>query len=248
MSVTSNPSVLRPVPRPAEGEDTSPARGRRGGAAARQRERRREIVRATRALFDAREMRAANIDDIARSVGVNRAIIYRHFSSKDELFALTLSEYLEELGGVLTAADHPELAAPERLARLAGAYADFCLTYPAFLDCALAILRQPGAYLLNELSDSALQQLGRRMVACLSTLAGVLRTGAASGHFTVEDADLSASLIYLQTLGALHLARTGFIVRDSGGGVAEAVPVDEDQFRALVVRSVLAAATSLPKP
>src|SRR5262245_341370 len=69
------------------GTDTRP-RSRRTGAAARRRERQREIVQATRALFDAREMRDANIDDIARAVGVNRAIIYRHFASKDELFAL----------------------------------------------------------------------------------------------------------------------------------------------------------------
>ena len=58
-------------------------------------------MEATRALFDAREMRDANIDDIARAVGVNRAIIYRHFASKDELFALTLAEYLTELQDLL---------------------------------------------------------------------------------------------------------------------------------------------------
>ena len=96
------------MPGPARGEGAGAeavapgqARTRRAGAAARRRERQREIVEATRALFDAREMRDANIDDIARAVGVNRAIIYRHFASKDELFALTLAEYLQELDGRL---------------------------------------------------------------------------------------------------------------------------------------------------
>ncbi len=50
--------------------------------AERRAERSREIVAATRALFDERGVREAQIEDIARAVGINRAIIYRHFSSK----------------------------------------------------------------------------------------------------------------------------------------------------------------------
>ena len=69
--------------------------GRRTAAAARRRRRENEILGATRALFDARGVRDAQIDDIANAVGINRAIIYRHFSGKEELFALTLVGYLE---------------------------------------------------------------------------------------------------------------------------------------------------------
>ncbi len=66
-------------------------------AAARRRAREREILLATRELFDESGVRDAQIEDIARAVGVNRAIIYRHFSGKEELFALTLVSYLEDL-------------------------------------------------------------------------------------------------------------------------------------------------------
>ena len=52
---------------------------------------------ATRELFDESGVRDAQIEDIARAVGVNRAIIYRHFSGKEELFALTLVSYLDDL-------------------------------------------------------------------------------------------------------------------------------------------------------
>ncbi len=68
-------------------------------------ERKREILDATRALFDERGVRDAQIEDIARAVGINRAIIYRHFSGKEELFAETLVGYLDELDKTLTAAD-----------------------------------------------------------------------------------------------------------------------------------------------
>src|SRR6476620_3679929 len=75
------------------------------GTAERKRERERLILDATRELFDARGVRDALIDDIAKSVGINRAIIYRHFTGKEELFALTLVDYLDELSARLAAAD-----------------------------------------------------------------------------------------------------------------------------------------------
>jgi AcrR family transcriptional regulator len=34
-------------------------------------------------------VRDAQIEDIAQAVGINRAIVYRHFTGKEELFALT---------------------------------------------------------------------------------------------------------------------------------------------------------------
>jgi AcrR family transcriptional regulator len=214
---------------------------RAGTAAARRRARRQEIVQATRELFDARGLRDANIDDIARAVGVNRAIIYRHFSSKDELFALTLAGYLTELDELLAAADDPAGAPPQRLAAVTGVFADYCLRHPAFLDCALALLRQPGQELLAEISEGALFALGRTMATSLGRIADVLRAGQRTGDFADEDADLLATTLYMQGLGALHLARAGFFVRD-GGGAPELVPVEEERVRRRVVASLVASA------
>ena len=64
---------------------------------------RRTSSRATRALFDQRGVRDAQIEDIAKAVGINRAIVYRHFTGKEELFALTLVGYLDELRETLAA-------------------------------------------------------------------------------------------------------------------------------------------------
>ena len=83
--------------------------GRRKAAAARRRAREAEIIAATRELFDQRGVRDVQIEDIARAVGINRAIVYRHFTGKEELFALTLVGYLDELRAALaTAADAAE--------------------------------------------------------------------------------------------------------------------------------------------
>src|SRR5688572_20275212 len=153
---------------------------RRSAAAARRRAREKEIIAATRALFDARGVRDAQIEDIARAVGINRAIIYRHFSGKEELFALTLVGYLEELEHRLAAAD-ADIASgstgadPEqRLRRITEAFIDFGIEYPAFVDCAQTLMRRPGPELLEEVSEGAVYRLGRGIATCLARVADVL--------------------------------------------------------------------------
>src|SRR3954449_1580707 len=96
-------------------------------AAARRRAREQEILQATRRLFDENGVRDAQIEDIARSVGINRAIVYRHFSGKEELFALTLVTYLDELHEALEAADRPTAGPAHRLELLVGAFVDYGL-------------------------------------------------------------------------------------------------------------------------
>ena len=51
---------------------------------------------ATRMLFDERGMQDAPIEEIAQSMGIARGLIYRQFSSKEELFVLTVTDYLAE--------------------------------------------------------------------------------------------------------------------------------------------------------
>src|SRR6188768_3412664 len=89
--MTQETTAPDPGSRPA-----SYPRQKRLAAADRRREREARIIAATRELFDARGLRDAQVEDVARAVGVNRAIIYRHFTGKEELFALTLVDYLKD--------------------------------------------------------------------------------------------------------------------------------------------------------
>src|SRR3989337_4225351 len=95
-----------------------------------------ELVEATRALFDERGLQDAPMDEIARAVGINKALIYRVFSSKEELYVLTVTHYLDELREV---ALEPHQGLRDALDR----FTRFCLRYPAFLDCALSLMRRP---------------------------------------------------------------------------------------------------------
>src|SRR3954449_949643 len=89
------------------------------------RDRERELVRATRALFDERGVQDAPIEEIARAVGIARGLIYRQFSSKDELYVLTVTDYLDELDQVLRDAIIPGGDPVVQLDRWARAYAGF---------------------------------------------------------------------------------------------------------------------------
>jgi AcrR family transcriptional regulator len=205
------------------------------------RRREREIVDATRALFDARGMQEAPIEEIARAVGINKALIYRHFASKEELFVLTITRYLEELDGRLR--EIPEDIDPLAQFRAAGeAFVDFCLQYPAFLDCALMLMRRPFSDLAGEVSEGILLRLGQAMAACLSRTSRILKAGVERGVFRVEDPDYTANHLYAQALGAMHLARVRTGVRELNGtnGIPEPFPIDPERVGRVVMAVALA--------
>ena len=206
------------------------------------RERERELVRATRSLFDRRGMQEASIDAIAKSTGIARGLIYRQFASKDELFALTVTDYLTELSGLLDEASADAADPVARLERCAAAYARFCLRYPAFLDCALSLMHRPARELQELVSESVWLRLGQGMARCLNHVAQALRDGARIGALVVEDPDGVANLLWTQVLGAMHLARIGVGVRELGPGVPGVFAVDGEALVDACVRSALATA------
>ncbi len=211
-------------------------------AAARRRAREREILQATRELFDESGVRDAQIEDIARAVGVNRAIIYRHFSGKEELFALTLVSYLDELETVLSDAATSKRTPASRLTAVVEAFVDFGVQYPAFVDCAQTLMRRPGPELLEEISESSLFRLGRGISACLARLSEVLEAGNASGDFHVDNPTLLANHMYASGLGALQLARVGMLVKESAPGIPAISPVSPDDVRRYLVATAKALA------
>jgi AcrR family transcriptional regulator len=217
--------------------------GRRSAAAARRRQREREILDATRRLFDERGVRDAQIEDIARAVGINRAIVYRHFTGKEELFALTLTGYLDELRDALSGAGAREGDPTERLTAIVSAFVDYGLAHPAFVDCAQTLMRRTGPELLDEISESALFRLGRSISGCLSVLSGVIDDGVAAGAFEVDDTNLLANQLYASALGGLQLARVGILVGESAPGIPTVGTVTPEQVRDFLLTTALSVST-----
>jgi AcrR family transcriptional regulator len=203
------------------------------------REREREIVAATRNLFDERGLQDAPIEEIANAVGINKALIYRHFASKDELFVATMVEYLSELRHIMAGV---EVADPplERLREVWTRFIDFGLRYPAFLDCSLSLMRRPAHELEEAVSDAVWLRLGQGMGALLGALSALLADGAREGVFDVVDPDFTANQLYAQTLGALHLARVGVGVRQSAEGVPQMFEISHQAVREACLAATLA--------
>ena len=206
----------------------------------RPREREGEILDATRALFDEHGVDDVRVARIARVAGINKALIYRHFSSKEELFVLTVTRYLAEIERELTTVDAGALGPEDALAEITDRYAAYCLRHPAFLDLALLLMRRPFAQLAARVSDGVLLRLGRAMAGCLGPTAAVLAEGTRRNAFAVQDPDRGANHLYTQALGTLHLARLGVGLRRAANGAPETFPVDPGSVRRAVVEDALA--------
>jgi AcrR family transcriptional regulator len=208
----------------ARGRNDDERNGRTSRATAR-RAREHEIVEATRALFDERGVQDAPVEEIARAVGINKALIYRHFGSQEELFILTVTSYLAELEHRFAEVDET-LDPSTQLREVSERYGAFCRDYPAFLDCALSLMRRPYPELVERVSAGVLFRLGQAMSGCLSRLSRILAEGAEQGVFRVNDPDYIANYLYAQGLGAMHLARVGAGVRMLAPGVPQMFPID----------------------
>lgn len=221
------------------------SRTRSGASASRSRsagrDRERLLVGVTRALFDERGMQDAPIERIARAAGIARGLVYRTFSSKEELFILTMTTYLAELHERLAEAVAASPEPEEQLERCAEAYAEYCRQFPAFLDCSLSLMQRPADELQDIVSASVWLRLGQGMARCLDHLAGVLRHGNDRGVFAVEDPDYHANLLWTQMLGVMHFARLGVGVHLLGPGVPGTFPVEPERVVASCVRAAMAA-------
>ncbi len=203
--------------------------------------RERELIAATRALFDEHGMQHAPVEDVARSVGIARGLIYRHVSSKEELYVLTMTDYLAELERELAGAVERCPDDPVECARgCLETYAAFCRRYPAFLDCSMSLMRRSARDLHGSVSESVWLRLGQGMAACVEHVSGALRRGAADGVFDIDDPDLIANLLWTQMLGTMHLARLRVGVRQAAPGIPALFRVSDDEIVAFCVRSALA--------
>jgi AcrR family transcriptional regulator len=199
------------------------------------------IVAATRALFDERGMRDARVEDIARAAGLNKALIYRAFSSKDEIFVLTATSYLDELRARTEAVETvPDAAA--QLRHVLTVFADFCLSYPAFLDCGLSLLHRPAVELRDTLSDAAWFRVSRAVGRCVGAVQRALEAGIEQRVVDVDEPGFAAGRLLTAMMGSMHLARSGVSLRETAHREITAVELDPEQVRDACVADALAVA------
>jgi AcrR family transcriptional regulator len=143
--------------------------------------RRAVILEAARHLFAQRGYHGASVGDIARGSGCSEPILYRHFASKQALFAAVLEHGAADL---LAALDGAIEARPDDPLAALGEYVDRTITDPRTAE--LVRIRSLAVALADE--PEILDALRRSMTAYLDALT---RAAAASQRSGTVSADLN---------------------------------------------------------
>jgi hypothetical protein len=133
-----------------------------------------------------------------------------------------------------------------RLRRITEAFLDYGLAHPAFVDCAMTLMRRTGPELLAEISEGAMFRLGRAISTCLARVAAALEAGVAAGTFHTDDVHLLANTLYATGLGGLQLARVGMLIKEGAPGIPTVASLSGQQVKEHLVASSIAMAVGAP--
>ena len=93
-------------------------------------QRRATLVRAASELFARRGYDRATLEEVARGCGVTKAIVYRHFASKKELYLQLLAAHRDELLRTLAQGMAAEARLEERVPDVADAWFAYVESHP----------------------------------------------------------------------------------------------------------------------
>lgn len=147
-------------------------------------ETRRAILRAAETEFGARGYRSTTIDRIARTAGVSRALVYRYYGDKTQLYrevvATVLREWNDELVAVAT---DPEPTWAETLGRVV----QTCVVWAAERDVLWGVLVRD-ADLTQRLAGRTMEE-GRALLPALiaSLLAQGVELGVVRRDLAIDD-------------------------------------------------------------
>lgn len=114
---------------------------------------RMRIISAARAEFAQYGQAGARVDRIARSAGINKAMIYYHFSSKAQLYRAVIQSHFELIGRRLKTELLPESDLETSLTAVATTYAALLADAHDFRALMLRELAQPSDVLLDGLAE-----------------------------------------------------------------------------------------------
>jgi AcrR family transcriptional regulator len=174
-----------PNPRPAPSRTPKPAKtdsrrpARRCTAAHRRdaRASRDTILAAATSVFAEKGLGGARVDEIAERAGVNKALLYHYFASKEALFGAVLESTYEAIRGAEAQLELETLPPREALARLVDFTWTYYLEHPEFIH----LVNGENLYRAEHLKQSeGLTRLHHPLVARIRS---ILKRGVASGTF-----------------------------------------------------------------
>lgn len=201
--VKRQPSARRASPgHPPSPGPTEPAPAP-GGRRLPPAERRESVLAAAFPLFAVRGRDGTSTRDLARAAGVTEPVLYRHFASKDALFAAVVERATARVVAALDEVVAGRRGAPARLAALADRLEDLL----AKMDLELRVLNGAAATHADPATTALVRTAYDRIGAALerAVAGGGLRPGLSArtaGAFLLE-LGLGASLVRPLGVGAV---------------------------------------------
>src|SRR6185436_9522606 len=154
---------------------------------------REAVFHAAAAAFSARGFDSVGVDEIAASAGVNKAMIYYHFTDKLELYREIVRDMLREASLRVTAIANAPHPAPVRLETFIAAFVEMADARPWFPTLMLREMAEGGP----RLDPDALALMRSVFLA----FARIVQDGQAAGVFR----NVNPVLAYMSTIGPLLL-------------------------------------------
>jgi AcrR family transcriptional regulator len=192
-------------------------------------------------------MQLASVDEVSRAVGINKATIYRHVASKDELFLLVLCSYLEELDQLCRSVDD-QLPAFVRAKEVTDRFLDFLERYPAYVSCGLDIKQYLYAEVADRVSPAIMLRVNQAVASNTSFHAQVLVDACAAANMTIDDPEHVTTMVAAMIMGAYQVIRAGVIARTGTSDYPEIVPIDQPKARAILRTMLTTAVTTMARP
>jgi len=187
------------------------------GRSSRREVRRQELVEAAAAVFTAKGVAAASVDDIVRSAGVAKGTFYLYFATKDDAVNAVASAMVQGVTErVLAVATDPTRSPVERLLAFGAGISE--VGDESYERELIDVFHRPANRLLHDrIGDRALVRLA-------PVIAGVISDGIEAGQFRQQDPHRAATYV-MACFGSLHEVVTAL----------EAVPEAIDELNRFVL-------------
>lgn len=168
------------------------------------------ILKAAVREFAREGVSAARTDAIARSAGVNKALLYYYFKDKEALYQAVLDEVFAGVRKAIEGALSLELPPKERLSAYVRAHFDYIASHPLYPRIVHA------EFLTATKNPSRLERVAKEYFRpVFAGLAKLLREGAESGDFRPVDPvqfipSIVAIIVFYFTTAPIMKVVTGF--------------------------------------
>lgn len=161
---------------------------------------RQKIIDTARTEFAEHGLAGARVERIARTAGVNKAMIYYHFHSKELLYESVVKEYFYEIFKQILARASEGKTLDQFLLAALETHIHAYQTSPEFIKILLRELASPNESLLNDLATTI------RGSEFPATVMGRLQQGMADGEYRRIDPQQAMLSIITMSIGYLFLA------------------------------------------